>query len=296
MAQPRELAGADERAPALSRESQMAGGLSRPRNAAKPLREYLSEKWRDIVELNRIREFSGFWNAAGGWVEPVNKRRGGWSGVSRIELRLPDGGRRGVFIKRQQGHYCRLPGNPMVRVPTSLREYLNLRRCRALGIPTPELIYFGYGGKGTNGRSILATAELENYRPLSDWNREWAGLPGRQGFLLRRRVLKALGRLIRRLHDCRLQHHALKTSNIFLRIDADGSFDLRLLDLEMMRWHPWPAQRDLLTLHRKAIGWSAADRLAFLLAYCGENRVGPSTRKLWLQLARRDRRKQAREA
>jgi hypothetical protein len=269
------------------------GGATGPR-VARPRFEFLAEDWREILQSNGLGDFQTLWERGGDWVEPINHRRGGWSGVTRVEVKLADGTRKGLFVKRQQGHFCRLPSNPLRSVPTSQREYLNLRRCRRYGIPTPDLVYFARHGRREMGRSLLVTAELDDYRPLSEWTGLWCP-PGHGSILrLRRRVLRSLGQLIRRLHACHLQHHALQPANLFLRLEPDGTLDLRLLDLEMMRWHPWPVYRDLLTLYRKSPEWSRSDHMAFFLAYLGAEHLRPAGKWLWQALSRWHNRRSAR--
>ena len=102
----------------------------------------------------------------------------------------------------------------------------------------------------------------------------------------------ATGALVRRLHDLHLQHHALKPDNIFLRMAEPGTEpELCLLDLEMMRWHPWPSLRDLVTLAHKSAAWSDRDRMRFFLSYLGEARLTPAAKRLWRRLERRYARK-----
>ena len=61
--------------------------------------------------------FDRWWNTAGDWVEAPNVRRGGESGVQRLQL--PDGTL--AYVKRQVGHLYRSLRHPLGR-PTALRE------------------------------------------------------------------------------------------------------------------------------------------------------------------------------
>jgi hypothetical protein len=173
------------------------------------------EKWSPVLRSNGMGRFDEIWQLDTDWLEPINQRRGGWSGVSRIRIIDAGGAARGLFIKRQ-----------------SDSPSLALRRTVAAGV------------------------------------------------------------LVRRLHDLHLQHHALKPDNFFLRIPGPGAEpELCFLDLEMMRWHPWPALRDLVTLAHKSAGWSTGDRMRFFLSYRGEARLTPPGKRLWRRLARRHEQK-----
>ena len=66
--------------------------------------------------------------------EPINQRRGGWSGVAMVTC----AGRK-YFIKRQKNHSYREPRRVFRRTPTLRREYRNTLRLQALRIPTTEI-------------------------------------------------------------------------------------------------------------------------------------------------------------
>jgi len=253
-------------------------------------REYISPAWSVALERNQLNSFREIWEVESQWFEPVNKRRGGWSGASRIEITAPDGSRRGLFLKRQERHFCRTLKNPLQRTPTYLREYNNLKLCRRLGIPTPKIVYFGLGPERAKAQAILITEELYGYRSIKEWLADPASEQG--NLRMRRRIMRDLGRLTRKLHSHQLQHHALKPNNIFVKIDRrSGEPSLCLLDLEMMRWHPRPAYRDLLTLYRKTANVSNGDRMAFFLAYLGLDKLNVAGARLWRKLAARYLRK-----
>ncbi len=274
-----------------AREESAADRPSAARSGAS--REFVDPAWSTALERNQLSSFRQIWELKACWFEPVNQRRGGWSGASRIEITGPDGRRRGLFLKRQERHFCRTPNNPFQRTPTYLREFNNLQRCERLGIPTPRIVYFGLGPERSKSQAILITEELAGYRSIKEWLADSA--QGKGDLRNRRRILRELGGLVRKLHHHRLQHHALKPNNIFVRIDpASGDPSLCLLDLEMMRWHPRPAYRDLLTLYRKTANVSNRDRMSFFLAYLGIETLDASGARLWRKLAGRYLRKSQR--
>ena len=68
------------------------------------MKQYKSEQWQEILAFNDLDTYEKIWALKAEWFEEPNERRGGWSGVSRIELKLPSGGCVGAFLKRQENH------------------------------------------------------------------------------------------------------------------------------------------------------------------------------------------------
>ena len=56
------------------------------------MRGFLDPDSRTVFAANGLDGFDAFWRLPEDWFEPPNRRRGGWSGVSRHRLSLPDGG------------------------------------------------------------------------------------------------------------------------------------------------------------------------------------------------------------
>lgn len=57
--------------------------------------------WKAVLHANGLGRFEAIWALDIGWLEGPNRRRSGWSGVSRWVLELPGGGQADIFIKRQ---------------------------------------------------------------------------------------------------------------------------------------------------------------------------------------------------
>lgn len=55
------------------------------------MKHYIAEEWRDILVFNDLDSYEKVWALDAEWFEEPNYGRGGWSGVSRIELKLPLG-------------------------------------------------------------------------------------------------------------------------------------------------------------------------------------------------------------
>ena len=55
--------------------------------------DYVANDWEAVARANGLDSFESVWALDIGWFEEPNERRGGWSGVSRPEVELPDGRR-----------------------------------------------------------------------------------------------------------------------------------------------------------------------------------------------------------
>lgn len=243
------------------------------------MHEYLAESWRPVLRHNHAETFEQLWQLnTEGWFEPPNERRGGWSGVMRHALALPEGGEVGIFIKRQENHVYRSWLNLFRPVATFEREFRNLQHCRALGIPTLEPVYFGQRMMEGKLRAILITRELAGYQPLDAACYNPISQLDR---LRRKRFFQAVGAALRHLHEQHIQYNCLYLKHVFVREDSGHSVDVRLIDLEKAKWRPFKrliAIRDMYSLHRRAEGWSRTDRLRLFLAYRQEARLSKASK------------------
>jgi hypothetical protein len=257
------------------------------------VQEVCDATWRSILAANGLAEFEALWNLPRDWFEPPNKRRGGWSAVSRHRLRLDDGSGVGVFVKRQQDHAYRNLLHPFRGRPTFERELRNIHAYRACGVPTLVPVYFGWRRHGGHQQAILITLELQGFCSLLALQREWTER-GRPPRAQRLALLESLAALTRRMHGCGLQHNCFYPKHLFLRPQADA-WELRVIDLEKTkrrRRRDAARVRDLSTLGRYAQGWSRSERLRFFLRYLQRKRLDPEARRLLAKVLRDMRRKQ----
>lgn len=247
------------------------------------MKDYIDERWRSILSHNQLRDFDALWQLKAEWFEAPNQRRGGWSGVARCELNLPDGGKCAIFLKRQENHGTFSWRHPVKGVPTFLRELHKIMHYRACGIPTMEPVYFAMRRTAQGHRAILATEELTGFVSMEDRGRDWLahGAPVRA---IRLRYLKAVASLLSKMHAHGIQHNCFFPKHIFTRMDADGTVEARIIDLEKSRWRPvrtLSARRDLYSLVRQSQQWSRTDRLWFFKSYLGIERLTPYAKWLW---------------
>ena len=255
------------------------------------MEDYIDKGWRDILAHNGLADFEAFWTLTDDWFEPPNKRRGGWSGVSRCELDLPNGGKTGIFLKRQENHCARSLRHPLYGISTFLREYEHIMRYRALSVPTLEVVYFAQRGQGQQQRAILVTAELTGFISLADQEQQWLrnGLPSRTE---KRRIIEATASLLHSLHKHRIRHGCFFPKHVFIKVNPGGAVEARVIDLEKAHWHisrERCAARDLYSLAHYALPgiWTLTDRLYFLKSYLGLSRLNSQARRLWRNVVAR---------
>ncbi len=250
--------------------------------------DFFGEGWREILQQNGLDSFDALWNLDVEWFEAPNERRGGWSGVARIQLSAPNGKEIGLFLKRQQNHMCRSPLHPVRGILTFAREFKNICHFRQIGVPALEPVFFGQRQANGDRQGILVTRELEGFSPMD----RPVFLPGRQGLLstvkARRALFAKLAELLRRLHASRRQHSCLYFKHIFVKPVGEAAFEVRLIDLEKARWQPLKqraAFRDLYTLSRHADNWPLTDYMRFFLIYRQERHLSPESKRLWRAIA-----------
>ncbi len=177
--------------------------------------------------LLQLSAFERWLLMPGEWVEPVNIKRGGVSGV----LRIRQASGQTLYAKQQTGYACRSLRHPLGE-PTILREFRAIRAVAALGIGVPRVVYCGVREVDGRQDALLVTAGLEGFSSLKDWyasgrRQQWSGE-------LKARIFRQLGRQLARLHAARWQHGALYDNHIFLAVRPEGP-QLVLLDLEKSR-------------------------------------------------------------
>ncbi|MEM7384228.1 MAG: lipopolysaccharide kinase InaA family protein [Verrucomicrobiota bacterium] len=241
---------------------------------------YLNQGWRPLLEQNGLRSFDDFWAMEKTWVEKPNKRRGGSSGVARLELSGPGGCVVPVFLKCQENQYFRSVENGFRARLTYEREIENLLKLATLGVPVVEPLYFEEKCQFGKSRAVLLTPELSGYRSLQDWLILWdrEGWPGKS---CRQKIAERLGAELGRFHRLGWCYRALYPKHVFLRI-SEGELSVRFIDLENARTSWWRRRdriKDLGPFFRRTRAASPRDRLCFLRAYT----TGPGERREFMK-------------
>ncbi|MBM7061180.1 lipopolysaccharide kinase [Pseudomonas sp. UL073] len=245
--------------------------------------DFIAEQDRALLERHGLASFEALWALKLEAVDEPNTERGGWSSVYRLDL-----GETAYYLKRQSNHLTRSLSHPLGE-PTFAREFRNIRRYRALGIPALAAAFFGSRVVAGERRAVLLTRALDGWQELEHYLVDWTQRPASQ----REAILQACGELARRLHEAGQVHGCFYPKHIFLRASATG-FEAQLIDLEKTR-PLWLGRRDrikdLEPLLRRASVWSDAEIGQLLAAYLG----GATEVHGWLQrLTARRRLKEAR--
>jgi tRNA A-37 threonylcarbamoyl transferase component Bud32 len=199
-------------------------------------------------------------NAPGNWVEPPNIRRGGESGVLRVELEGL------IFYKKQQvGHIYRSLLHPF-GYPTVAREAKALRAAASLGVSTPSLLHADIRKQGGVWHAVMVTEALDGYLSLEDYYGH--NLDKSLGSRRHHEILEAYGRELARLNLGRWQHGCLYLKHVFVDF-SEACVKVALLDLEKARKRLTAKQagrHDLRQVKRRS-GWSAEEWEAFCRGY-----------------------------
>ena len=204
-----------------------------------------------------LSQFEQWWQLQGEWVEEPNQRRGGESGVQRLQV---DQGQL-LYAKRQVGHLCRSLSHPFGR-PTVLRERDALLGLSRLGIRVPRLVYCGASRQAGQGwRGLLVSEALDGFSDIESWyaagGRERAGQQHDA-------LLQQIGATLARMHQGRWQHSCLYMKHIFVRVTGEGDaaqVEVALLDFEKCRQRLTAyraASHDMLQLRRHS-SWNSTD-------------------------------------
>jgi len=249
------------------------------------MQEYIGKGWEKVLRDNGLADFDSIWNLDAEWFEEPNKRRGGWSGVSRIVLKTEDGQSVGMFLKRQENHNTKTITSPIKGIPTFAREFKNIIRLIKNDIPTVEPVYFCYRFSNGNCQAILMTKELEGFDSLdaSIYSRSGAIMQDR---LQREKIMTSVANAMSKMHDSHLRHSCFYSKHVFIR-QLDENWEVKFIDLEKMHWNLFKDNarfRDLYTFPRRITGWGRKDRVKFFQLYMQEKILSAKSKELWRRI------------
>jgi heptose I phosphotransferase len=241
-----------------------------------------AEFW-PLLERAGLSSFEAFMDFPGG--RRVVHKRG------RSVFRFESAGR-AFYLKRNRLHRRELMKQlSRGKVPprSARQEWRAIQAVAESGIPTVKPIAFGERTLlGVETASFTVTEELYGARPLDEiiGARPW----GEEGFHTKRVLVRRLAELARKFHGMGMNHQDFYLNHFFL--GEDGT--LFLLDLQRVRKHPrtteYAVVKDLAQLAFSAQRFpsiSKSDHLRFLLAYRGETRLGPESRRLVTKVTRK---------
>lgn len=245
--------------------------------------DFIAAQDRALLEQHGLASFEALWALQLEAVDEPNTERGGWSSVYRLDL-----GEAAFYLKRQSNHLTRSLLHPFGE-PTFAREFRNIRRYAALGIPALQTAFFAERRLPGERRAVLLTRALDGWQDLDAWLPSWAELAE----VRRTAILKACGELARQLHQAGQMHGCFYPKHIFLR-ETPAGFEAQLIDLEKTRpllFGRRDRVKDLEPLLRRASAWSEAEIRVLLATYLG----GDADLDSWsVRLGARRRNKEAR--
>ena len=196
-------------------------GFTRPGN----LFAFESESEKTYLIASGFTEFEDFWKLPKEFVDPVNYRRGGWSGVSKLVLGSGSKARH-YFVKQQENQFRYSFRRPRGAL-TYHYEIEAIRRNQILDLPRVDIAGWGMRKAGANHQGMIISREIE-YPSLSRVNAEqyqcqWEGLEP---------ILEKAGRSLFNMHGHRIQHGALFPDHFFIDL---SSGQIQLIDFERSR-------------------------------------------------------------
>lgn len=199
---------------------------------------FLSAESRAELASNQLDSFAALWELEAPWFEEPNSRGQGYSGVITHQLKCADGSSKRIFIKKQQDYTTATLTHPIKGMATFEREYNNIVRLSALGVPAIELLYFATAEHQGKRRAILVSYALDEFTPLDKWFAETRqGLPDATV----QTVLRAVVDAIKPIHEGGYRHGCLYGKHIFVRllgshdntvITRQEQVEVRMLDFE----------------------------------------------------------------
>lgn len=215
--------------------------------------QYLCPSFATLAKQQQLIHFNDFWDLTTPWFEAPNHRRNGWSGVIEYTLTDLNGHSHRYFIKRQENHNTRSLRHPFSGEPTYRRELISILKLQALNVPTLDVVYYQERKEKNNHQAILISKALENYQSFGEW---YKSKPDEHQLAT---AFKRLAAIIKQLHHHKLAHYCLYPNHVFIKSDEKNTFDIRLIDLEKVRYTPISAQgryKDLDCFLRHASGFS----------------------------------------
>ncbi len=191
-----------------------------------------------LFKLNHLPAFEQLWSLDTPWFEEPNYRRNGWSGVVKYVLTDEHDKPFPIFIKRQENHNCKTLLHPIKGIPTFRREFYSLQKLYAAQIPTLNYLYYGERLKDGKAQSILITQSLEGYQSFEDYFQPDTLASAAISEQVITHIMQTAGENTRLLHDANFRHGSLYPKHFFVKVENKKS-DVRLIDLEKLKWYPF---------------------------------------------------------
>lgn len=260
------------------------------------MKSFFDPQWQKVFLKQGLADFEILWQLD---LTPLDKpnrgrSRDGWSSVCAMDLKLDNGLIKKLIIKRQQNHNSCTARHPFTGIPTFEKEILSILRYKQQNIPVIKPVYFAK--RTENGvQAILITEFLDEFIALDNFvkKRKPATWPRNK----RNNLIKVVAQCVSRMHGSGLMHNSLYPKHIFVKQEGDV-FLVRLIDLEKSLKGIFALNRrirDLESLHRRAEGWSKADRIRFFYAYFNTDRLDKYAKNLCRRIIKKTGNKRPRD-
>ncbi len=249
---------------------------------------FKTEDYKKFFSQFNLGDFDHLWHHRIDWFEEPNQRRGGWSGVGKLDLNVAKDGFLSVFVKKQKNHGRRTLRHPFVGEPTFRREFVRLKYLERCNIRAPKVVFYDEKKVESAACAILITETLLDYEPLDLLTEHWF----KQKQVSRKQkqtLLSHVAKVLRSFHQSGLVHRALYPKHIFVKY-ADAKPKVALIDLEKARFRKvfwYCAYYDLSALLRHSEHWSYTDKLYFFLAYFEEKQLTQPLKLLCKRILKR---------
>jgi len=233
--------------------------------------QWIAPEWEDALKQADLLNIEALTTREFDWFEEPNRRRGGWSGVTRIVLN-PDAApqdQQAVFLKIQQNHFYRAPNTCFLKKLTFEREFEVIRQLKSATDTIPELVLFVKWRSGSDVGALLITRALDDWYPLNDWLQGHKGLTTPDESTCNK-ALKAIAQSAREINNAGWVHLCFSGKHLFVRPTTDGNFESCVIDLEKSRKHlraNYRTRKDCSHFMRHVHGITDAQKLTFLQAY-----------------------------
>jgi tRNA A-37 threonylcarbamoyl transferase component Bud32 len=251
---------------------------------------FISPDFADVLAHNQLNTFAQLWAKNITWFEQPNQRRGGWSGVGRLQLVNSNRKSQTFYLKKQQNHGRRTWQNPIAGEPTFRREFVNLQLLAAHHFAAPQVAFYAEATENGQQCAVLMTAELVDFKDLAELSDTWLPSASRAQ---KAQLIKKIANEIKRFHSFGLVHRALYPKHIFIK-NVDANPEIALIDLEKVRKNTNAntcAVFDLAAFNRHSVGWRNTQRLAFLKQYLQAKKLDAAGKKLARNILQRAGRK-----
>jgi len=166
-----------------------------------------SDSFDSMIGLN----FDDIWGFPMDWIEPVNVRRGGWSGVTKHSFSLANESSVNVYLKRQENQIRRTAASCYIGRPTFWFESKVLHCLSDSDFLVPRMLCYGQRSFQGKQQAVLITEALEGYVDFEVIMSNEAYQNKCEEYLLN------IGSALKKIHCKNFAHGALYAKHIFIQ-------------------------------------------------------------------------------